>query len=861
MTTRNWDIDWERLESQLVRAARRRRPVPASAAAGAGPWDPSLLAALDATTPSARAAGAGPMLAAMPEPALRASVIGKACPAPRPMARMDCGSLDLVAAGLLAPGPRALWVRTRLGAVRYGELLADGRIKYQGAVLLSFTAFAREASAAHKSPGGAWSWNAVHDTASGRAVAELRELWRARRPKGDNGGWGHWARNFKTKSTAARKLKNVYRAGKRWQARVKHHNQSYYLGIFDDPQVGAVAADYKLVALGAPPNQLSFPLDYDRYAAAVMAGSLDEVVPQPKCGNHKNTLNKKKGQSGYRGVLTMHATKTAGVTFRMALEHNTVRHSCCRGGARSFATAEAAARAYDRLSVELGRDKDWLNFPGEFDAIKASVDEQAAEAAEQEELSLLSALAAPPEPAASVREQGAGGTAEQRPGGQPPTAAAAGDCRRSGRKRRRAQVAREKDFFFPGWEEQFVLYPGFADAGIGEEEWQEQRRQRQRRQQRRRDSHELRGGLGGGAPSKKLRAAAKVADFIRRAHGTAVGAPAEVQRASNSSGAPRAAHPRDGQLYACEHCDFTTLKFRGWTIHKTRWCPARRQAGLSAVDPDAPRAASKKLRAAAKVAAFIRRAHGAAVGAPTEAQRASTSSGAGSFDAGLGGGAAGLPGLLDAMVDGDDALALGDGGGGGLGGGTNGVAGAGRAESNEGRAAKPEAESKPHENKDKGDGAVGREFRHKEAIQMLKDWMFHPDNVSNPYPSNSQKEGLVQETGLSKRQIDTWFVNARKRFWAPKYGPTPKAMAPVGRRPEAMAKSNGGGGASRKERSDKGRKRGPHTTAGAPSHHMTSAEEARRDGEYLASEQLDEGAGGEGASSRYAYDVLGALLI
>ena len=55
--------------------------------------------------------------------------------------------------------------------------------------------------------------------------------------------------------------------------------------------------------------------------------------------------------------------------------------------------------------------------------------------------------------------------------------------------------------------------------------------------------------------------------------------------------------------------------------------------------------------------------------------------------------------------------------------------------------------------------------------------MFHPDNVSNPYPTNSQKDELMAETGLSKRQIDTWFVNARKRFWAPKYGPTPKAIA------------------------------------------------------------------------------------
>ena len=74
---------------------------------------------------------------------------------------------------------------------------------------------------------------------------------------------------------------------------------------------------------------------------------------------------------------------------------------------------------------------------------------------------------------------------------------------------------------------------------------------------------------------------------------------------------------------------------------------------------------------------------------------------------------------------------------------------------------------------------------------MLKDWMFHPDNVSNPYPSNTQKEGLMRETGLSKRQIDTWFVNARKRFWAPKYGPTPKAMAKSNTGGSTAAKNEG----------------------------------------------------------------------
>jgi len=53
----------------------------------------------------------------------------------------------------------------------------------------------------------------------------------------------------------------------------------------------------------------------------------------------------------------------------------------------------------------------------------------------------------------------------------------------------------------------------------------------------------------------------------------------------------------------------------------------------------------------------------------------------------------------------------------------------------------------------------------KHATNTLKTWLF--SNFLHPYPSESEKLELSQQTGLSITQINNWFINARVRTWRP----------------------------------------------------------------------------------------------
>ncbi|XP_074270155.1 homeobox protein knotted-1-like LET6 isoform X1 [Silene latifolia] len=53
----------------------------------------------------------------------------------------------------------------------------------------------------------------------------------------------------------------------------------------------------------------------------------------------------------------------------------------------------------------------------------------------------------------------------------------------------------------------------------------------------------------------------------------------------------------------------------------------------------------------------------------------------------------------------------------------------------------------------------------KEARQQLLDWWTR--HYKWPYPSESQKVALAEETGLDQKQINNWFINQRKRHWKP----------------------------------------------------------------------------------------------
>ncbi|KAH7548162.1 hypothetical protein JRO89_XS14G0076100 [Xanthoceras sorbifolium] len=68
------------------------------------------------------------------------------------------------------------------------------------------------------------------------------------------------------------------------------------------------------------------------------------------------------------------------------------------------------------------------------------------------------------------------------------------------------------------------------------------------------------------------------------------------------------------------------------------------------------------------------------------------------------------------------------------------------------------------------------------AVSLLKTWLFqnflHPKTVQNidvselvfahiSYPTDSEKQMLARQTGLSRTQVSNWFINARVRLWKP----------------------------------------------------------------------------------------------
>jgi hypothetical protein len=51
------------------------------------------------------------------------------------------------------------------------------------------------------------------------------------------------------------------------------------------------------------------------------------------------------------------------------------------------------------------------------------------------------------------------------------------------------------------------------------------------------------------------------------------------------------------------------------------------------------------------------------------------------------------------------------------------------------------------------------------ATSILKKWLF--EHSDNPYPAEDEKLQLVSQTGLSLKQINNWFINARRRILRP----------------------------------------------------------------------------------------------
>ena len=50
----------------------------------------------------------------------------------------------------------------------------------------------------------------------------------------------------------------------------------------------------------------------------------------------------------------------------------------------------------------------------------------------------------------------------------------------------------------------------------------------------------------------------------------------------------------------------------------------------------------------------------------------------------------------------------------------------------------------------------------KDKVLILRQWLF--EHAENPYPTVEEKQRLATATGLTRQQINQWFVNARRRI-------------------------------------------------------------------------------------------------
>lgn len=69
--------------------------------------------------------------------------------------------------------------------------------------------------------------------------------------------------------------------------------------------------------------------------------------------------------------------------------------------------------------------------------------------------------------------------------------------------------------------------------------------------------------------------------------------------------------------------------------------------------------------------------------------------------------------------------------------------------------------------KAKAKGKVGTALS-PETIEYLRTWMMSPEHVEHPYPNDKEKAQIMEDTGITAKQLTCWFSNNRKRYWKPK---------------------------------------------------------------------------------------------
>jgi len=75
--------------------------------------------------------------------------------------------------------------------------------------------------------------------------------------------------------------------------------------------------------------------------------------------------------------------------------------------------------------------------------------------------------------------------------------------------------------------------------------------------------------------------------------------------------------------------------------------------------------------------------------------------------------------------------------------------------------------SSPSGNKTNAKDATKRRELPAEAVAILRQWLLDPEHFDNPYPSPEDQAILIEKTGIDKKQLKNWFINARRRIWKP----------------------------------------------------------------------------------------------
>ncbi len=142
----------------------------------------------------------------------------------------------------------------------------------------------------------------------------------------------------------------VYKAGKKWQVRVKHKKACFYMGVFGSAEEAARAADWKVVEQKWPSELRNFPKEKPlaQPPKRVAVGRI-HTRPQPVTN-----------RSGFRGV---HLKRGGCYMVQCFI------HSKCYTDSGPYKSPDEAARAYDQMAVVLGRSANYLNFPDTYDAV------------------------------------------------------------------------------------------------------------------------------------------------------------------------------------------------------------------------------------------------------------------------------------------------------------------------------------------------------------------------------------------------------------------------------------------------------------------------------------------------------------